>query len=160
MIKPARAVLLLAALLFIANIWGYDMWAPDEPFFGEGAREMVVDGQWLVTHVNGVVNSHKPPLFFWLQVLSMKLFGINEFAARFPNLVCGILSMVMLYYLGRKLYGHRFGMLWILSYGSAILPFFFFKSGAKKTAPCSARPLFYSVVLSTSQQMVFGGVAG
>jgi len=42
-VKPARIVLLLAALLFICNIWGYDLWAPDEPFFGEGAREMVVE---------------------------------------------------------------------------------------------------------------------
>ena len=67
--KPARAVLLVAAILFICNIWGYDLWAPDEPFFGEGAREMVVDGQWLVTHVNGKVNTHKPPFFFWLIAL-------------------------------------------------------------------------------------------
>ena len=43
--KASRAVLVLAAVLFICNIWGYDLWAPDEPFFGEGAREMVVDGQ-------------------------------------------------------------------------------------------------------------------
>ena len=33
------------------------------------------------------------------------------------------------YSLGRKIYSHRFGLLWILSYGAAILPFFFFKSG-------------------------------
>ena len=59
----------------------------------------------------------------------MKIFGINEFAARFPNVICGILSLMILYYLGRKIYGHRFGLLWILSYGAAILPFFFFKSG-------------------------------
>ena len=71
----------------------------------------------------------KPPLFFWLQVISMKIFGINEFSARFPNIICGIFSLVLLYYLGRQLYGHRFGLLWILTYGAAILPFFYFKSG-------------------------------
>jgi 4-amino-4-deoxy-L-arabinose transferase-like glycosyltransferase len=59
----------------------------------------------------------------------MKIFGINEFAARFPNVICGFASLILLYYLGRQLYGHRFGLLWILSYGAAILPFFFFKSG-------------------------------
>jgi 4-amino-4-deoxy-L-arabinose transferase-like glycosyltransferase len=62
-------------------------------------------------------------------VLSMKVFGVNEFAARFPNVLCGFISLMMLYFLGRQLYGHRFGLLWILSYGAAILPFFFFKSG-------------------------------
>jgi len=74
-VKPARTILLLATLLFICNIWGYDLWAPDEPFFGEGAREMVVDGQWLVTHVNGKVNTHKPPFFFWLIALLSLPFG-------------------------------------------------------------------------------------
>jgi 4-amino-4-deoxy-L-arabinose transferase-like glycosyltransferase len=59
----------------------------------------------------------------------MKLFGINEFAARFPNFLCGIASLSLLYFLGRKLYGHRFGILWVVSYGAAILPFFYFKSG-------------------------------
>ena len=42
--KASRAVLVLAAVLFICNIWGYDLWAADEPFFGEGGREMVVGG--------------------------------------------------------------------------------------------------------------------
>jgi hypothetical protein len=59
----------------------------------------------------------------------MKIFGINEFAARFPNVLCGIVSLMMLYFFGRKIYGHRFGLLWILSYSAAILPFFFFRSG-------------------------------
>ena len=59
-----RWLLIGAAVLFFWFLGGHDLWAPDEPFFAEGAREMVVDGQWLVPHVNGVVNNHKPPLFF------------------------------------------------------------------------------------------------
>ena len=43
--KWTRAVLVIAAFLFVINIWGYDLWAPDEPFYGEGAREMIADGQ-------------------------------------------------------------------------------------------------------------------
>ena len=49
------AVLALAVVLFSWQLGGHDLWAPDEPYFGEGAREMVVDGEWLVPHVNGVV---------------------------------------------------------------------------------------------------------
>ena len=86
--KISRIVLLLAALIFICNIWGYDLWAPDEPFFGEGAREMLVDGHWIVPHINGVVNTHKPPLFFWLIALFSIPFGeVLSFTARLPSVL-------------------------------------------------------------------------
>ena len=58
MSRPGAAVL-LAAVLGAWNLWGYDLWAPDEPYFAEGAREMVVDGQWAVPHVNGAVTTDK-----------------------------------------------------------------------------------------------------
>jgi 4-amino-4-deoxy-L-arabinose transferase-like glycosyltransferase len=101
--KPARIVLLLAAVLFITNIWGYDLWAPDEPFFGEGAREMLVDGQWLVTHVNGVVNTHKPPLFFWLIALLSLPFGrVTSLTARLPSALASLGTVAMTLRLGRR----------------------------------------------------------
>ena len=52
---PRRWVLLCAAVLFLWQLGSRDLWAPDEPYFAEGAREMVVDGRWVVPHVNGVV---------------------------------------------------------------------------------------------------------
>ena len=101
--KPARVVLILAAVLFICNTWGYDLWAPDEPFFGEGAREMVADGQWLVTHVNGVVNTHKPPLFFWLiALLSLPLGRVTSFTARLPSALASLGTVAMTLRLGRR----------------------------------------------------------
>ena len=90
---------------------------------------MIITGDYVTVQIDFEPFWEKPPLFFWLQVISMKLFGINEFAARLPNFLCGIASLVMLYFIGSRVYGHRFGLLWILSYGSAILPFFYFKSG-------------------------------
>jgi len=102
-VKPSRAILLLAALLFICNIWGYDLWAPDEPFFGEGAREMVVDGQWLVTHVNGKVNTHKPPFFFWLiAILSLPFGRVLSLTARLPSALASLGTVAMTLRLGRR----------------------------------------------------------
>jgi len=103
MTKPARVVLVVAAILFIANIWGYDLWAPDEPFFGEGAREMVVDGHWLVSHINGVVNTHKPPLFFWLiALLSLPLGRVTSLTARLPSALAALGTVAMTLRLGRR----------------------------------------------------------
>jgi 4-amino-4-deoxy-L-arabinose transferase-like glycosyltransferase len=102
-VKTTRFVLVLAAALFIANIWGYDLWAPDEPFFGEGAREMVVDGQWVVTHVNGKVNTHKPPFFFWLIALLSLPFGkVTSLTARLPSALASLGTVMMVLRLGRR----------------------------------------------------------
>jgi len=111
-VKPARVILLLAALLFICNIWGYDLWAPDEPFFGEGAREMVVDGQWVVTHVNGMVNTHKPPFFFWLIALLSLPFGrVTSLTARLPSALAAIGTVAMTLRLGRRSSSERTAVL-------------------------------------------------
>jgi len=111
-VKPARVILLLAALLFICNIWGYDLWAPDEPFFGEGAREMVVDGQWVVTHVNGMVNTHKPPFFFWLIALLSLPFGrVTSLTARLPSALAALGTVAMTLRLGRRTSSERTAVL-------------------------------------------------
>jgi len=106
--KAERAVLIVAAVLFLWFLGGHDLWAPDEPFFGEGAREMLVDGQWLVTHVNGVVNSHKPPLFFWLiAIFSIPLGMVTEFTARLPSVLAALGTLVLVMRLGRRWFGPK-----------------------------------------------------
>ncbi len=101
--KSARVVLVIAAILFLVNIWGYDLWAPDEPFFGEGAREMVADGHWLVSHINGQLNTHKPPLFFWLiALLSLPLGRVTSLTARLPSALASLGTVAMTLRLGRR----------------------------------------------------------
>jgi 4-amino-4-deoxy-L-arabinose transferase-like glycosyltransferase len=122
-------IIAFSALFLLPFLGSVNLFDSDEINYAESAREMIVTGDYLNVQIDFEPFPEKPPLFFWLQVISMKIFGVNEFAARFPNVICGILSLILLYLLGSKLYGHRFGLLWILSYGAAILPFFYFKSG-------------------------------
>lgn len=122
-------IIAFTALFLMPFLGAVHLFDSDEAKYAESAREMLVTGDYLTVQIDYEFFPEKPPLFFWLQAISMKIFGINEFAARFPNVICGFASLMLLYYLGRRLYGHRFGLLWILSYGAAILPFFFFKSG-------------------------------
>ncbi|HEY4789196.1 MAG TPA: glycosyltransferase family 39 protein, partial [Bacteroidales bacterium] len=84
---------------------------------------------YLTVQINYLPFWEKPPLFIWMQVLSMKVFGINEFAARFPNAICGIATLLVLFRVGKRLIGNNFGILWVLVYTGSILPFFYFKSG-------------------------------
>ncbi|MBN2521530.1 MAG: glycosyltransferase family 39 protein [Bacteroidales bacterium] len=122
-------IAIIAALLFIPFIGRLHLFDWDEINFAESAREMIVTKDYLTVQINYLPFWEKPPLFIWMQVLSMKIFGINEFAARFPNAICGIVTLLILYNIGKKLYNRNFGLLWILIYTGSFLPFLYFKSG-------------------------------
>ncbi len=122
-----RHVLLVALLLALWNVWAYDLWAPDEPYFGEGAREMIADGQWLVPHVNGVVTTDKPPLFFWLIALCSWPFAhVSSLTARLPSILAFLGSVALVARLGTRLAGDavrdRAGPLAALVFATAYLP--------------------------------------
>jgi 4-amino-4-deoxy-L-arabinose transferase-like glycosyltransferase len=126
---PELLIILTGALLYIPFLGGVHLFDWDEVNFAESAREMIVTGDYLTVNINFIPFWEKPPLFIWFQVISMKIFGINEFAARFPNAICGIVTLLYLYITGRKLIDRSFGFLWIMTYIGSILPFFYFKSG-------------------------------
>ena len=123
------AIALASLALFVPFIGGVHLFDWDEINFAESAREMILTGDYLTVRINFLPFWEKPPLFIWLQVLSMKTFGINEFAARLPNAFCGTVTLLVLFNTGRKLYDEKFGLLWVMSYACSILPFVYFKSG-------------------------------
>ncbi|MBR5469376.1 MAG: glycosyltransferase family 39 protein [Paludibacteraceae bacterium] len=123
------AILLLGAVLFLPGLGSVHLFDWDEINFAESAREMIVTGDYLTVQINFEPFWEKPPLFIWMQVLSMKIFGINEFAARFPNAICGIVTMLVLFNIGKRLKNERFGLFWVFVYIASLTPFFYFKSG-------------------------------
>jgi 4-amino-4-deoxy-L-arabinose transferase-like glycosyltransferase len=120
---------LLGIIFFIPFLGGVHLFDWDEINFAEIAREMVVLEEYLRIHVNFIPFMEKPPLFFWLQAMSMHLFGIGEFAARFPNAMAGIITLPVLYRMGRRLHHQTFGLFWALTYFGSILPHLYFRSG-------------------------------
>ena len=101
----------------------------DEINFAEAAREMLATGNFLQVQNNFQPFYEKPPLFFWAQALSMSAFGITEFAARFVNALCGIMTLLVVYRIGKKLFDRKFGLLWTGAFVGSFLPHLFFKSG-------------------------------
>lgn len=127
---PAELIIILGAvLLFVPLLGATHLFDWDEINFAEASREMLVTGNWAIPQIGFEPFWEKPPLFFWLQAISMKVFGVNEFAARFPNAVCGIITLLVLYRLGRKLVNEQFGWMWTLIYAGSLLPQLYFKSG-------------------------------
>src|SRR5688500_2764085 len=82
------------ALIYIPFIGGVHLFDWDEINFAEISREMITTGDYLRAQVDYKPFFEKPPFFFWIQSASMHVFGINEFAARLPNAICGIFVLV------------------------------------------------------------------
>jgi 4-amino-4-deoxy-L-arabinose transferase-like glycosyltransferase len=59
----------------------------------------------------GFVSIDKPPLGFWLQAASAKIFGFTPFSIFLPQALAGVLSVLLLYYLVRRHFGAVAGLL-------------------------------------------------
>jgi 4-amino-4-deoxy-L-arabinose transferase-like glycosyltransferase len=59
----------------------------------------------------GFVTLDKPPLGFWLQALSAKIFGFTPFSIYLPQALAGVLSVALLYHLVRRHFGVVAGLL-------------------------------------------------
>jgi hypothetical protein len=123
------SVIVFCSVCFLPFLSGVHLFDWDEINFAEAAREMILSGNYSRVQINFQPFWEKPPLFFWFQALSMKIFGINDYAARLPNALCGFLTLFSLYFWGKRIHSKRFGMLWALSYAGSVLPHLYFKSG-------------------------------
>ncbi len=101
----------------------------DEVNFAECAREMIISKNYAEVQLNYRPFWEKPPLFIWMQAASMNVFGVNEFAARLPNALCSIFTLLSLFIIGKKFHSQKFGIIWCLLYTATLLPHLYFKSG-------------------------------
>jgi len=59
----------------------------------------------------GFVSIDKPPVGFWLEAASAKIFGFNSVSILLPQALAGVLSVWLLYYLVRRHFGVVAGLL-------------------------------------------------
>ena len=59
----------------------------------------------------GFVSVDKPPLGFWIQALSVKIFGFHGWTLVLPQALAGVLSTLVLYYLVKRVFGSNAGLL-------------------------------------------------
>ena len=113
-IKDNRLIILLvvfSAYIFLIGLGKMPLTDPDEVFYAETAKEMLARQEFLTPYIFGEPQFEKPPLYYWLTIVSFKAFGVNEFAARFPSAIFGILGIIGVYFLGRVLVNKRTGFL-------------------------------------------------
>ena len=127
--KNEWTISVVAALLYIPFLGHVHLFDWDEINFAENAREMIASGNYFSVQMNYERFTEKPPLFFWLQVLSMKIWGINEMGARFPNAMAGLATLLVLFRIGKSLIDVAFARIWVMVYLGTFFTFLYFKSG-------------------------------
>jgi outer membrane protein assembly factor BamB len=112
------AILAFSTIFFI-NLGSGHLWAADEQTYSQWAFHMVKTGDYLTPWAfGGICWVGKPPLVMWLMSIAYQVFGVSNFASRFWSGVFGALSLVLVFYLGKKLYNVYVGFLSALVLGT------------------------------------------
>lgn len=120
---------LIGVVFFLPFLGAVHLFDWDEINFAEAAREMLITGNYTAVTINYEPFWEKPPLFIWMQLLSMKVFGVNEFAARFSTVLSAITTLNLIYYIGVKHFRSTVAQWWVLVYLGSLIPHFYFKTG-------------------------------
>jgi 4-amino-4-deoxy-L-arabinose transferase-like glycosyltransferase len=114
------AILLALSLPYFVNLGESSIWNTNEAFYAETPREMLVTGDYLAPMFNYEIRAQKPPITYWAILLSYKLFGVNEFAVRFPGALAALGVLLFSYGAARLLFGSRAA--WIAAIIAATTP--------------------------------------
>jgi 4-amino-4-deoxy-L-arabinose transferase-like glycosyltransferase len=107
----AGFVLILIAILFFTRLGARALWS-SEFRWAEIAREMIVTHNYFWPTINGHVYYDKPLGSYWLVIFSTPFTGgLNEAATRLPSAIAGLLAVLVLMLLTRRLYDARTALL-------------------------------------------------
>lgn len=97
---------------FLVMLGSYPLLDIDETRYVNMAREMFNTKDYLTLYLNGDFFFEKPPLYFWVECISFKIFGvISEFTARLPIVLLSLLPAGLLFSLCRKVKGEVFAII-------------------------------------------------
>jgi len=111
-------VALWLLLLFLASV--RPLAVPDEGRYGEIGRWMLVSGDWLTPRLNGIPFFHKPAYFYWLEAISLAVFGINELAVRLVPAMHAALMLVALYLAARRFCSEQIARRAVIMLGTSL----------------------------------------
>ncbi len=107
MSKSLLFVLAVALFLCFFRLGSVTLFDVDEAVFAQATKEMVASNNWITPTYDGENRYDKPILFYWLMAASYKIFGINEFGARFPSAVSAFLLSLAVYLFTKRVLGEQ-----------------------------------------------------
>src|SRR6266478_4107712 len=119
-------IVLAWALVYVTSLFQPPLLDDADTVHAESAREMVQTNDWVTLHINnGFRYLEKAPLIYWATAVSFKLFGVHDWSARLP-VALGVLALLLVVYrLGRRVYGEEGGLYAALALATGFGPFIF-----------------------------------
>jgi len=100
-------LLLLFVLIYMFPLGNRPLAIPDETRYAEVPYEMLTSGDWVTPHLNGLRYFEKPPLGYWLNAISISVFGENNFAVRLSSALAAGLTTLLVYMFTATILTHR-----------------------------------------------------
>ncbi len=122
-------LIVLILPLFFYKLGQTSLISWDEAWYAEVAKNIMESGDIINMTWNQQPYFDHPPTGYWLMAATYKLFGVNEFWTRFPSALSGIISIILLYLLGKKLFNPLVGLSSAVALSSAIWFIFRSRSG-------------------------------
>lgn len=107
LVAPWHVSAVFCALMLLVGLTGYGLLDPDEGRYAEIPREMLETGDFVTPRLNYVPYLEKPPLMYWATAGAFKLLGTEPWVLRLVPALCGILGMLVAWWLARLCFcGH------------------------------------------------------
>ncbi|GKX67327.1 glycosyltransferase family 39 protein [Inconstantimicrobium mannanitabidum] len=113
-LKNNYEVLPVIILSIILNFTNLSIEGFANEYYSSGVKSMTMNLKnffFVSFDPAGFVSIDKPPLGFWLQVLSSKIFGFSGFSVIFPQALAGVISVILLYYIIKRFFGKVAGII-------------------------------------------------
>ena len=104
-------VLILSGILNLANL---SIENYGNEYYAAGVKSMVLNFKnffFVSFDPAGFVSIDKPPLGFWIQAISAKIFGFSGWSILLPQALAGIISVALIYYIVKRSFGYAAGII-------------------------------------------------
>lgn len=107
--KENISIALVVLLSAILNLWNLGIEGTANSYYAAAVKSMTVNLKnffFVSFDPTGFVTIDKPPLGYWFQAISAKLFGFSGWSILLPQAIAGILSVIVLYRIVKRSFGH------------------------------------------------------
>ncbi len=136
-------VILSATTIFFLQLGACQLWDRDEPRNAGCAAEMMQRGDWVVPIFNDELRYQKPVMLYWLMMSAYRLFGVNEWSARFWSALLSVGTVALTYGIARRLFDQTTATLSGLALTSSVM----FVVASRAATPDAALIFFSTATL-------------
>jgi 4-amino-4-deoxy-L-arabinose transferase-like glycosyltransferase len=151
-----------------------DLAGYDDAVYAHIAKAIVRSGDWINIQSNGFPALEHPPGFVWMQAALFKVFGFSDFLAKLPSAMCGVGTVLLVFWLARRLLNEQAAVLAMLvmlatpyfvkytSHGMTDVPFtFLFTAAVCAWLKAEDDARWYAVVsVVTGYALLMRGIVG